>query len=437
MIYTLFKTNILPVTSLCNTACIFCSHKQNPKEVEVFQLPKLTLDDYEEMIGFLSPNKKIVIGESATRIIEGEPFANKDFMPILKIIRKKFKNTPVQITTNGILLNEEVVKELVELQNIELNVSVNAVNPSLRKKILGIQGSQNIEEKILLLKNRIKFSGSLVWVPELMEYKDVEEVIALLAENEGEHVRVFLPGVTASGNKLNMELRHIYKDMEAFAVQMREKYKFPVIVEPSYISSLDCKVDGVIRNSPAYTAGIETGDIIKSVNGMQPSTRVDGFNRAYAQKDPVLTLLRQDRLIEVKLEKKKNTSPGFVVLYDVDPDLALLIKDTVKRYNAGKVLFVTSDLAFEMIQSFLRASLFDFEYDVLKAENLFFGGTIRCAGLLTVKDILKAVEEFLQCAARPDLILLPPAMFDHHNRDLIGDSIHEIEKRFGVTVDTL
>ena len=83
---SVYQYNILPLTSACNVSCTFCSHKQNPPEVEVYTIQPLTLFEIEELMVFLSPDRKIVIGESATRLIEGEPFTHPKFFTILKIL---------------------------------------------------------------------------------------------------------------------------------------------------------------------------------------------------------------------------------------------------------------------------------------------------------------------------------------------------------------
>ena len=156
IINTVYRTNILPVISQCNTSCVFCSHKQNPKEVEVYKLANLELCDFEEIIQFLSPDRKIIIGESATRIIEGEPLLHKNFIEIVELVRRKYPYTPIQITTNGILLNEKLVTRFVELGGIDLNVSVNCIQNDKRKEILGLKEVDDIKEKLLLLNDRIR-----------------------------------------------------------------------------------------------------------------------------------------------------------------------------------------------------------------------------------------------------------------------------------------
>lgn len=435
IINTVYKTNILPLISECNTSCIFCSHKQNPRDVEVFRMPKMTAGDFKEIIDFLSPDRKIVIGESATRIIEGEPLLHKDFLEILTLLRRKFKNTPIQITTNGILLNEYLVDKIVELGNIEMNISVNSIDPFSRKRILGLKNDDQILRKILMIKNKIKFSGSCVVVPEVLEWEEFEHIVEVLNDNNADVVRVFLPGYTSMAQN-RYKLEDIFRETESHVKRLREKYEIPIIIEPSFVADTQCRIEGVVRNTPAYTNGIKTGDIILKIIGEPVSTRVEAFNRAFRLSDPVLTIERDSKELELVLDKKKNCSPGFVTLYDIDPYVGEQINVVTRQYKAQNVLFVTSELAFEIMNNFLESLDYDFNWDIISAKNAFFGGTIKCAGLLTVQDILDDVSAYLKNNNNPDLILLPPIMFDHRNRDLLGRNLQEVEEAFGIPVCT-
>lgn len=434
VISTVFKTNILPVISECNTNCIFCSHKQNPKEVQVFRLPKLDIKDFEEIIEFLSPNKKIVIGEAATRIIEGEPFLYKDILELLYLIRKKFKNTPIQITTNGLLIDELIIEKLVELGNIELNISVNSVDSLKHKQILGLKAERNIKDILDLIKGKLKFSGSCVLVPEIMGWRDIEEICSFLDKSQGETVRLFIPGHTKL-SKNTYDFFDLYKEAKQAVDYIRNRYSIPVIIEPSVINELDCRIEGVIKDSPADNSGIKVGDLIKEINGKQVESRVDGFDKVFRSFNPKLKIIRDNVIINVNLLKPKNSSPGFIVLFDIDPNVSRQVINVVKRNGGENVLFITSELAYNILFHYFSNSNFSFKYNIIKAQNSYFGGTIKCAGLLTVQDVLDATTEFLKTNPIPDLIILPPIMFDSNRKDLVGRSLEEIESLLKIKAD--
>lgn len=434
IINTVYRTNILPVISACNTSCVFCSHKQNPKEVEVYRLDKLELCDFEEIIEFLSPDRKIIIGESATRIIEGEPLLHKNFIEIVEMVRSKYKTTPIQITTNGILLNEKLVNRFLELGDIELNVSVNSIRDDRRREMLGLKSPDYIKEKLALLKGRINYTASAVFDPNYMEYREIEEMAEFLDENGANSIRLFLPGYTyLTGRHLDLET--LYNDVCAYVKKFKQKNSIPIIIEPSYIFDLKARIEGVVKNSAAQEAGIQKDDIIVGVNNEKVLTRVEAFNKVFRLKDPHLDIIRGDKKFKVRLKKEKNTSPGFIMLYDIDPDEAERIRKLVKRHKSNNVLFITSELAYCVLKSLFDAVEFDFNYDIIIAPNAFFGGTIKCAGLLTVQDIIDSAKTYIKEKGKPDLIVLPPIMFDNRKRDLLGRKIDEIEAVLKTAVD--
>ncbi len=436
IINTVFRTNTLPVISECNTSCTFCSNKYNPEGVETYSMAKTSLKEFEEIIEFLSPDKKIVVGEAATRITEGEPLLYKDFIELMKLIRRRFKNTIVQVTTNGILLNEEIINELELLGSIELNISVNCLNPVKRKYILGLKNEDAITGKIAMISGRIKYSASCVCDPDLITVGDLAEMVSFLEKNKAESIRVFLPGYTKRKGS-TPDFYDVHQNASELIHSLRLKHAIPIILEPPFLNDLECTVDGVIKDSPACQAGLRCGDTILELNGKQVISRVDGFNKAYSSGSTQLKVKRENAEILLSIEKPEKTSPGFIVSYDIEPDLIKKISAVVRNHNAERVLILTSELAYEVMRQFLNLNELHFSYNLRKAKNKFFGGTIKCAGLLTVEDINEKIEDFLKTNPAPDLILLPPIMFDFKGSDLLGRSMKEIEERFGIAVDTI
>jgi hypothetical protein len=47
------------------------------------------------------------------------------------------------------------------------------------------------------------------------------------------------------------------------------------------------------------------------------------------------------------------------------------------------------------------------------------------------------VDRYLVNYAAPELIILPPAMFDYRKRDLLGTSLGQIAESIGIAVDTV
>ena len=110
LLYHAQMEGILPVTSRCNMGCIFCSNAYNPKSCEVFAYLE-ALEDIKDTILWLEAQGPVVIGESVTRINEGEPLTHPDFVEILRLVRKSYPERAIRITTNASLF-DDLIKEI-------------------------------------------------------------------------------------------------------------------------------------------------------------------------------------------------------------------------------------------------------------------------------------------------------------------------------------
>ncbi|MEQ8169187.1 MAG: radical SAM protein, partial [Candidatus Eremiobacterota bacterium] len=242
-IHSISQFNILPVTSRCNFHCLFCSHKQNPPGLEILTIDDLKPSEFEDIIDFLDPEKKVVIGESATRIIEGEPFLNPCLMDILFMLRKKFPYTQIQITTNGSLLNEKILEDLSHIKPVELHISVNTISETYRKQILGLKTDlKHILEKICLYK--IPFSSSIIALPSVTGWTELEETITFLDRTGCEVIKIFWPSFTEYTDKYN-PVRHVnLHELQDFYKQIKSVIKTPLLLEPPLMSDLTPVTEG-------------------------------------------------------------------------------------------------------------------------------------------------------------------------------------------------
>jgi MoaA/NifB/PqqE/SkfB family radical SAM enzyme len=155
--------NILPITSRCGSGCVFCSHKSNPPDVAVHSVGVRSVDDVARTMAFLGPNRVITIGESATTIVEGEPFAHPDFVEIVSLVRRAYPRTPLEITTNGGYLTAETIAFLERIGNVALNVSLNSASTHGRRSLMGdgVKRAQRAIDGVGLLgRSTVRYSGS-------------------------------------------------------------------------------------------------------------------------------------------------------------------------------------------------------------------------------------------------------------------------------------
>ena len=425
------RYNILILTTSCAAACIFCSHHQNPNCVEAYYTNKLTLEEAKNLVEFLDGNSKITIGESATRICEGEPFAFEYLMDILKLIRGKYPKVIIQITTSGINLDEAILKELEAIGNIELNISLNSCSEEGRKKLYGGKAHMQAVAAVEMLKKYdIKFNGSIVAMPHLVGWEDLKQTIAYLSQEGAATIRVFMPGHTKY-TKIALPDANIGQELQKMAKDLQGTIKTPVIVEPSIIDNLDAIVEGIITNSPAYQANLSAGCRIVDVDGKAVYSRVDAYNRLYAASNPEVSFEKEGKVSSCFIEKDKNSSAGLVFNYDIDPEAATRIKRKIEKFGSKKCLLLVSKLGYGIISKVIENS------ETLKVEivaNGYFSGNIMCAGLLVLEDIEDALKAQYKL---PQVVFLPQLMFDEKGRDLVGRHYMELEQEFNIEVVVL
>ncbi len=440
IIYSAGQDNILPLTSACNVKCVFCSHRQNPSGVQVYGIGHRTMEEIELTLEFIDPDRKIVIGESVTRIMEGEPFLHPKIQTILLKIREKFPMTLVQITTNGTLLTDEILDLLTELGGIELYISLNSVTSTGRQKLMG-DSVEIVRSAIAKLhQHNIPFQGSIVAMPWIVGWADIEETIAFLDQHHAETIRIFMPGYTKKASKELIFKPDLPKELIQWVHKVRERYQTPLSVEPPLLTDLSAKVDGVIEDSPAYRAGFQREDEILRIGDKSPFSRVDAFHKLIRTGQVELTVLRNEaQEVSIVLDKESGVRSGLVFAYDLDRSLYDEVKRRILISRAQRPLLMSSTLAFPLIQCLVEELNKEMEesveVDIVKVSNRFFGGSIMAGGLLVIQDFLDCWE--MLSSRNYDLLLIPDIFLDPWGKDLVGRSVNELEEKIKVEVEVI
>ncbi len=431
LLETASRDNILVLTTQCTTSCVFCSHLQNPREVNAYYIEELSNDQIDTLIEFLDGKRKIVIGESATRICEGEPFLREDIISILKKIRYKYPDAPIQITTSGIHLEDDVLAELDKLGGIELYISLNSSSIQGRKKLYRGRPHWSAVDAVKKLKGYgMEYSGSIVAMPHLVGWEDIRDTVLFLDEHEASTIRIFMPGYTKFSRAL-LPPDDIKEELEGFASELCRQIDTPLIVEPSNIKDLYAVVEGVLRGSPASESGIQRGDRIMRINGKEAVSRVDAYLRILAAGRSELEVLREGRTMEFILKKEPKAPSGMVFRYDIHPDTIIGIERGILRNRSRSCLILTSELAYNVLSLCIEKNS---EVELEAVKNRYFGGNIMCAGLLTISDIEAHMSDR---PLKPEVLILPEIMFDSTGRDLLGRHFSELEEEFEIIVEVI
>lgn len=435
------EANILPVTSQCNISCVFCSHSQNPPGVMVSRIKPCTLEEIREVLPFIDPGRPVVIGESASRIIEGEPLTHPAIREILRLIRNAFPRTTLQITTNGSLLDEKMVDFLSRLGDVVVYLSLNSATERGRALLTGdVDPRRSIKSAGFLKRYGVPYHGSMVTMPHLVGWADLEETVMYLGEQGAQTIRLFLPGYTRLAPPALCFGQLLREEIDHFVSQLRGKTAVPLTVEPPLIDNLEPVIAGVIAGSPAALAGARAGDVIQTVNRLPALTRVEAFRSALKSEHPEITVSRGNNIYTLKFEKKSGQRSGLVMDYDIDPVLIEEIGLLCRRHAVQEALALTSELAAAVISLGLKRFLKEeVEVKTAPVKNCFFGGSIGAAGLLTVSDFKLSLAGYLgkNSGKKPGLVLLPGLAFDSRGRDLTGSSYLELERDYKVKVEIL
>lgn len=439
--------NILPITSRCDAACIFCSHQNNPKHIHTLYVGERTLEDVIHTMAFLNGHQPITIGESASNIIEGEPTSHKNFREIIQALRCHFPYTQIIITTNGHHLTEDLIQFISEHQPIFIQLSLNSASLKNHMTLMGDTSRMaqcSIDSVVLMHKYHVPFSCSMVGMPNITGFDDIRQTIDYMAFHGAKSIQIFMPGFSSFvRSNIFPNPDTIYQNLKAFVDNLPDTLPCPVLLEPSYVKDLKCIVSGCSAGSPAYDAGIRKGDQILSVNGQTPACRTEAFKmlEGYGHKD-IIYYSAQNHESEAICRPLRKTGwtnteqgcSGISMAYDFDPERAKYMHRTILS-APGKVLSLSSEFAAPLIRTIIeQMHLPTNKCDVHTVKNITFGGTIRAAGLLCFIDYITAYKVYISGHTAPNALILPCESFNYHGRDLSGHHYREIESALGIPV---
>jgi NifB/MoaA-like Fe-S oxidoreductase len=437
----IFKTvkedNILPITSICKLNCIFCSHKNNPPEVETYSFGNLNFEFIKTMIEFLDPEQPVFIGESASKIIEGEPFVHPDIYKILEYLRQRWPQIEIKITSSGSFIELEKIGFLKKLKPLELNISLNGPDPEERVFLMNDSQPNNVFKLLPeLKKNQISFEASIVSMHHLRGFEYLKKSFDFLEKYPPQSLRIFLAGFSDYADQdLAVDSTEYYR-LNSFINKQKINYSYPIIIEPQLISSLSAEVNNVTANSAAAAANLKSGDLILKVNKKIVKSRVDAFYKIKSAKNPKIELRRGEKILNTVIKKEENTSSGLIMSYDLSlnqiNELKAYAEASKKDKKNNETFIISSQLAYLFFKKMLNPYLnSNYNLKLIKVKNYFFGGSIVAAGLLCNQDLINTIEaENLEV----DRILLPEIIYDYYGNDLLGAHYSELEDYFKAEV---
>ncbi len=453
---------ILPVTSTCNLSCVFCSNRANPPGVRVHHLPPRPLPEIRAALARMAHLEEVVIGESASRVSEGEPLTHPRFEAVLAAVREALPHALVKVTTNGTLLDRRTAALFKATRPLEVTLSLNTCSPEAYRRVHGPahgSGHDPMAAVRALSEAGVPFHASVVPVPALTGPGDLLETARRLDEAGCLSLRVLVPAHTSFSDPGLVGLLPPREEVARLAEEARRAVRLPVTLEPPQVADLRARLAGVIRGTPAAAAGLRAGDVLEEVEGRRPFSRVDAFRRLNAAlRRTGSCRVRVAGRGEVTLRTDDPTArPGVVLDRDVDPGDIRLVLRTAAGLRARRVLVLTSVLGAGPLELGFRAAAgrggvgrqgvgrqgvgrrrrgarahpegTGPAVRVVSVASRSFGGSIAAAGLLTVSDFACALELLVRARAVQggDLVFLPPVSFGADGLDLFGRGPADLE----------
>jgi hypothetical protein len=231
----------LSISAVCNARCLFCSNRMNP-----FPVLKNMFRDVEDVklqlsLGSAGYEGGIYMSDSLPgRISEGEAFLHPRFFDILTLVREKFLTNRLHFTTNASLLEEPFVQKLAPFRPFEINISLHSTLPKLWARIFRRTEKQAriaLESFGFLKKHHIDFTGTIVPLPRICGWEDIENTFAFLVAEGARSIILWWPGVSdMTPARLKQDITCPWDELEDFVKRMQKKHPgFPIIVQPNLL----------------------------------------------------------------------------------------------------------------------------------------------------------------------------------------------------------
>ena len=120
----------ITLTSRCNLRCVMCNHWKHPTRPS----EEISTEQAMRVIGQVA-----AWGVTEVELSGGEPMLRRDFMELLRCAGRN--GLKVNVTTNGMLIPEDVALELVQHAGLRLQISLDGAKAETHDKIRGKEGS--------------------------------------------------------------------------------------------------------------------------------------------------------------------------------------------------------------------------------------------------------------------------------------------------------
>jgi sulfatase maturation enzyme AslB (radical SAM superfamily) len=482
---------LLPFLSWhCKLSCSFCYEKGNPPRWARTQAT-ITTSEIETRISHYNIEKGTMLFRQT--FVAGEVLTRPGIIKYLSRIRALNPHSLLPIVTNGAALTEQFVKKLAALSPILLVVSINTVDPKLRRHVMGDRKPGIAIQSLPLLKQyKVSHIVSIV-ASKVIPPSDIQKTIHYADKHDPIYIKVMLPGVTKYHPKESVDATAANWSKIVRAIrEVRLQVDTPVVVQPALfedelfgtVRPEGVLVQGTVKHSPARLAGLPNGCLIRAVEGVPvespaqlgavlhlfantgntsdaelsahniQSDKIKDSDKTFVDLEIVEGLTsKQIRIFSAEENDCQfpyipRTVPLFGILASfngINRSAVESIADIMHRHGARDGLFMTSRFQKQHLDQALKchSGLLDGKrLSVAVPSNDFFGGNIMIGDLMVVDDFVACGRRWIKSKGRrPDVIIIPSTPFLANDsgwkRDISGCCYLDIERRLHTPVELL
>jgi uncharacterized Fe-S cluster-containing radical SAM superfamily protein len=255
--------NQLPISSVCNCHCLFCSNDMNPFQIVAGRFRDL--EDIKLQLSAMKPGgHPIRLSDSLPgRISEGEALVHPRLLEILDAVRRKYFYSPICFTTNGSMLDEAFLKKLAAYRPVEITLATHTLQPALWAKIFR-KSEKHAHTAIaaarVLRGFGMDLAGAMVPMPRLCGWDDIDRTFEHFASAGAKSMILWWPGHSLrTPESIVREQACELSEFQEFVERMRDRFHLPMEILPDMVSPLPVPVKTIVartlRGNPKTLGG--------------------------------------------------------------------------------------------------------------------------------------------------------------------------------------
>ena len=242
---------IKPVTS-CNLDCVYCSISEgiSSKKNDFVIEEAYMIEELEKFLDWLNEDVEIHIG------VQGEPFLYQDMGLLISDIQKMKRVHTISIDTNGTLLSKDKIDELSKNNKLQVNMSLDAIDPDIAKEMAGVKNYnvKHVKEMIAYASEKL----NVILAPVLtmgyneQQMEDIIKFVKSLKKQPTLGIQNFLQYKTGRNPGKEMSWDDFYKLLE----KLEKKHDIKLKLK---------KEDFDIRKLKPLPKPFKEGDVINAI----------------------------------------------------------------------------------------------------------------------------------------------------------------------------